>query len=178
MFADMVGFTQISETLTPGKLVEQVDQIFSQFDLIISKYSIEKIKTIGDSYMCASGLPKKVENHGHKLVLAAFDFIEFLKVKNVENKKKGLPEFQIRIGINSGPVVAGIVGTKKFAYDIWGDTVNLASRLESMGETGKINIGESTYNLVKNDFHCTFRGSLEVKNKGEVSMYFVDGKVS
>lgn len=173
LFTDFEGFTNYSENLSPEKLVESIDYYFSKFDDIIEKYDLEKIKTIGDSYMCAGGIPFKTEDHAYQIILAAVEIIDF-----VEQSKSRLLDnqinFKIRIGVNSGSIVAGIVGTKKFAYDIWGDTVNIASRMESNSETGKINISENTYQLVKNQFSCTYRGEIEVKNKGMMKMYFVE----
>jgi class 3 adenylate cyclase len=139
----------------------------------MEKYGLEKIKTIGDSYMCAGGLPFATEDHAQKMVYAAFEIIAFVE----ESKKiNGATHthFDIRIGINTGPVVAGVVGSKKFSYDIWGDTVNVASRMESMSQPGRINISEKTYALIKNDFKCTYRGEIEAKNKGKLKMYFVN----
>ncbi|SHG62904.1 Adenylate cyclase, class 3 [Flavobacterium micromati] len=173
LFTDFEGFTNYSENLSPEQLVESIDYYFSKFDEIIEKYDLEKIKTIGDSYMCAGGIPFKTEDHAYQIILAAVEIIDF-----VEKSKSRLLDnqinFKIRIGVNSGSIVAGIVGTKKFAYDIWGDTVNIASRMESNSETGKINISENTYQLVKNQFSCTYRGEIEVKNKGMMKMYFVE----
>jgi class 3 adenylate cyclase len=174
MFTDFKGFTKSSENLSPEELVENVDYYFSIFDTIIKKYGLEKIKTMGDSYMCAGGLHFSMKYHASNMVLAAFDIIdcvEGVKKNNADNKMC----FDIRIGINSGPVVAGVVGTTKFAYDIWGDTVNVASRLESNSDTGKINISENTYMLIKDIFDCDYRGILEVKNHGKMKMYYVKG---
>lgn len=177
LFTDFEGFTNYSENLSPEKLVESIDYYFSKFDEIIDKYDLEKIKTIGDSYMCAGGLPFPTEDHASKIILAAIEIIDFVeqsKNKLVENRIN----FKVRIGVNSGSIVAGIVGTKKFAYDIWGDTVNIASRMESNSETGKINISENTYNLVKDQFSCTYRGEIEVKSKGMMKMYFVENIIN
>ena len=143
----------------------------------MDKYGIEKIKTIGDSYMAASGLPIANPGHAVLMVKAAKDIQTFVSDLAIRKKAKGQNCFEVRIGINSGPVVAGIVGTKKFQYDIWGDTVNTASRLESGGEIGKINISESTYQLVKGHFNCEYRGEVEAKGKGKVKMYFVNDEV-
>ncbi len=173
LFTDFVGFTQYAEYLSPEKLVESVDYYFSKFDEIIEKYGLEKIKTVGDAYMCAGGLPFPTEDHAYKMVLAAIEIAEFVqdsKKINTLNQTR----FEIRIGINTGPVVAGVVGIKKFAYDIWGDTVNIASRMETNSEPGKINISENTYELIKDSFDCVFRGEIEAKNKGVMKMYFVN----
>jgi adenylate cyclase len=173
MFTDFKDFTMIAEQLTPAQLVEEIHTCFSAFDNIIHKHKIEKIKTIGDAYMCAGGLPETNSTHAEDVVKAAIDIRDFMANHNKEKLAKGQLLFEIRIGINTGPVVAGIVGVKKFAYDIWGDTVNLASRMESSGKEGEVNISGSTYELVKDKFTCSHRGKIETKNKGEVDMYFV-----
>ncbi len=173
MFTDFKGFTTIAENLSAKELVAEIDYCFKGFDNIINKYNIEKIKTIGDSYMAAGGLPIPNKTHAKDVVNAALEIVIFMEAHKQQRLKEGKPVFEIRAGINTGSVVAGIVGTKKFAYDIWGDTVNLASRMESSGEPGKVNISGSTYELVKNDFKCIHRGKIQAKNKGEVDMYFV-----
>ncbi|MGB5264207.1 MAG: adenylate/guanylate cyclase domain-containing protein [Lutimonas sp.] len=172
LFTDFKEFTKFSDNLSPEKVVESVGYYFSKFDEIIEKHGLEKIKTIGDAYMCAGGLPFPSENHAGKTISAALEIVEFVEeCKN--NNDSDLAHFDVRVGINSGPVVAGVVGSKKFAYDIWGDTVNIAARMESNSQPGKINISENTYALIKDDFTCEFRGEIEVKNKGKMSMYFV-----
>ncbi|WP_010228560.1 adenylate/guanylate cyclase domain-containing protein [Gillisia marina] len=173
LFTDFEGFTQYSESLSPEELVKSVDFYFSEFDKIIEKHGLEKIKTIGDSYMCAAGVPFPMKDHAINMIYAALEILEFVE----EAKKNTLgigAHFEIRIGINSGPLIAGVVGSKKFAYDIWGDSVNMASRMESCSEGGKINISEHTFQLVKGHFSCKERGEIEVKNKGLVPMYFVE----
>ncbi len=172
MFTDFKGFTQISEKLSPAELVAEIHKCFMAFDNIITKHNIEKIKTIGDSYMCAGGLPVANKTHAEDVVKAALEIHQFMEA---QLKASPLGKFGgARIGIHTGPVVAGIVGLQKFAYDIWGDTVNIASRMESSGEAGKVNISGSTYELVKNKFNCIHRGKIMAKNKGEVDMYFVE----
>jgi class 3 adenylate cyclase len=172
LFTDFKGFTSYSEKLSPEALVETVGFYFSKFDAIIEKHGLEKIKTIGDAYMCAGGLHDNTEDHAERMVQAAFEIADFVEV----TKKDKATEltFDIRIGINTGPVVAGVVGTKKFAYDIWGDTVNVASRMESMSEPGKVNISENTYEYVKDTYTCEYRGEIDVKNRGKMKMYFVN----
>jgi adenylate cyclase len=172
LFADFKGFTQYAENLTPEQLVETVDYYFSKFDTIIQQHSLEKIKTIGDAYMCAGGLPFPSADHALKVVQAAIAMAEF--VAATRKSAEVAHTFEVRIGIHSGPVVAGVVGTQKFAYDIWGDTVNIAARMESASEPGKINISESTYLLVKEIIPCKYRGEIDVKNKGTLKMYFVE----
>lgn len=175
MFTDFKAFTIHSDQLSPEELVESVDFYFSKFDEIMEKYGLEKIKTIGDAYMCAGGLPFPTHDHAHKIVEAATEISEFVNLSKKEDPNN-LTKFDIRIGINTGPVVAGVVGTKKFAYDIWGNTVNIASRMESNSEIGKINISENTYQLIKDDYYCSYRGEIEAKYKGKLKMYFVNGK--
>ena len=166
LFTDFANFTGISEQMSPTELVAEIHESFSAFDAIIEKHNLEKIKTIGDAYMAVAGLPNETSDHAQRVVKAA------LEIRDYINRKSG--KFKIRIGINSGPVIAGIVGVKKYAYDIWGDTVNTASRMESNGAVGKVNISKSTYELVKDNFNCEFRGKIEVKGKGEVEMYFIE----
>ena len=175
MFTDFKSFTKFSESLTPEALVKSVDFFFSRFDQIVDKYGLEKIKTIGDAYMCAGGLPFPLEDHAIKVINAAFEILDVMEeAKKV--KDDDISHFDIRIGINTGPVVAGVVGIKKFAYDIWGDTVNIASRMESASTSGRINISENTYKLIKDHFVCKYRGEIEVKNRGIMKMYFVNAK--
>lgn len=173
MFTDFEQFTKMSEKLTPEELVDIVDYQFKVFDTIIEKYGIEKIKTIGDSYMCAGGLPKEDSEHAVKTVQAALEISAFVESFVEERKAANLPYCRMRIGIHSGPIIAGIVGHKKFAYDIWGDAVNTASRMESASEPGKVNISSSTYSLIKDKFECNHRGKIQAKNKGDIDMYYV-----
>ncbi|HPD53616.1 MAG: adenylate/guanylate cyclase domain-containing protein [Bacteroidota bacterium] len=175
MFTDFKNFTQASERLSPEELVREINDCYSEFDRIVSRYGIEKIKTIGDAYMCAGGLPVPNGTHPVDVIKAGLEFQAFIEQNKQKRISQGLPYFELRLGIHTGPVVAGIVGIKKFAYDIWGDTVNTASRMESSGATGKVNISGTTYELVKDHFDCTPRGKVEAKNKGWIEMYFVEG---
>jgi len=177
LFSDFKNFTTISEQLSPEDLVKELDTCFKAFDFIIGEHEgIEKIKTIGDAYMCASGFTKH-KTIPNEIIKAALEMQQFLDEIKEERKAKGLPFFEARIGLHTGPVVAGVVGVNKFAYDIWGDTVNIASRMESQSEVGKVNISESTYDLVRYRFNCQHRGKISAKNKGMIDMYFVNGEV-
>ena len=177
LFTDFKGFTTISELLSPKELITEIDTCFKGIDRIMEKYQIEKIKTIGDAYMAAGGLPNKTTSHPIDVVMAAEEILLLIDGLKQERIEKNLPYFDIRIGIHTGPVIAGIVGIKKFSYDIWGDTVNIASRMESSGEINKINISGATYELIKEHYQCTYRGKIEAKNKGKIDMYFVDKKI-
>ena len=178
LFTDFKGFTERSALLSPQELVAEINECFVAFDQIMEKYGIEKIKTIGDAYMAAGGLPTPNKTHVGDVINAAFDIQKYMLDTLKERQMKNDSFFEIRIGVHTGPVVAGIVGIKKFAYDIWGDTVNTASRMESNGEAGKINISETTYNLLKEqpEFIFESRGKIEAKGKGELSMYFISRK--
>jgi histidine kinase len=177
LFTDFKDFTQLTKSVTPKKLVEELDYVFSRFDEISVKHGIEKIKTIGDSYMAASGVPLPGIHDEVRIINAALEMTEFLEEVKTQRTAEGSDfYFQARIGIHTGPVVAGVVGKNKFAYDIWGGTVNLASRIESSGEPGKVNISGDTYDLVKDKFHFTHRGQIDVKSYKQVDMYFVEGR--
>jgi class 3 adenylate cyclase len=174
LFTDFKGFTKIAEGLKPHELIAELNSFFNAFDDIIEKFHLEKIKTIGDAYMCAGGIPIANQTHPTRIVKAGLAMQEFMKNKNEQRIRQGMVAWELRVGIHTGPIVAGVVGKKKYAYDIWGDTVNIASRMESNGEVGKVNISSATYELVKNDFECSYRGKIEAKNKGFIDMYFLE----
>jgi adenylate cyclase len=172
LFADIVGFTQISAKLGAIQLVKLLNQIFSAFDRLCDRYGLEKIKTIGDAYMVVGGLPNRSSNHAYAIANMALDMQKAIAIFNAENQQS----FNIRIGINSGPVVAGVIGIKKFTYDLWGDTVNIASRMESHGLVGKIQVSEDTYNLLRNEFRFEERGKIQIKGKGTMRTFLLKGK--
>jgi len=173
LFTDFKGFSTIAGKLSPQELVAELNDYFIAFDEIVENHGLEKIKTIGDAYMCAGGIPIINETHPLNAVEAALEMQEFMKRKKQELQDKGLEGWELRVGIHTGPIVAGVVGKKKYAYDIWGDTVNIASRMESNGEAGKVNISSSTYTLIKDKYECLHRGKISAKNIGEVDMYYV-----
>ena len=175
LFTDFKSFTETASHLSPQELVAEINVCFKAFDKIIDHYQIEKIKTIGDAYMAAGGLPKPDTNAVKKIILAAIAMQNFVSKRKLENQKNNKPAFEMRVGIHVGPIVAGIVGVKKFQYDVWGETVNIASRMESNGDIGKVNISHNTYILVKGEKDLAFesRGKIDVKGKGELQMYFV-----
>jgi adenylate cyclase len=174
MFTDFKDFTRVSQNISAELLVAELDYCFSAFDKMLQNYKIEKIKTVGDAYLCASGLPVSSFTHATDMVTVAIEIRDFMLKRKKEKESKGEIPFEIRIGIHTGPVVAGIVGVKKYAYDIWGDTVNVAARMEQNSDAGKINISGNTYELVKDKFKCVHRGKIQAKNKGEIDMFFVE----
>lgn len=176
LFTDFKEFTQLAEKMSAKNLVREINYIFKHFDRICEKYKIEKIKTIGDSYMAAGGLPVSYPESTQNTVMAAIEMAQFVTDRKTERLGKGIIPFEMRVGIHTGNVVAGIVGIKKFQYDIWGDTVNIASRVESSGEVGKVNISLSTYEKIKSKPKFTFleREMIDVKGKGELKMFFVE----
>ncbi len=169
IFTDFVGFTKVAETMSPQQLVAELNACFTEFDNIVSRHGIEKIKTIGDAYMAVSGLPVSRPDHAEAAVAAAMEFLACIR----HLQSQSASPFDLRIGIHSGPVVAGIVGHKKFAYDVWGDTVNIASRMESSGVAGAINISGATHQRLRQEVKCTYRGKVMAKNKGELDMYLI-----
>ncbi len=177
LFTDFKGFTNIAEKMTAEQVIQELDRCFLAFDQIIDKYNLEKIKTIGDAYMCAGGVPVANVTNPTDAVRAGLEMQQFMKQWQAEKMALKQPYFELRLGIHTGKVVAGVVGNKKFAYDIWGDAVNVAARMESSGEEGKVNISGTTYELVKHQFKATYRGKVAAKNKGEIDMYFVEGEV-
>jgi class 3 adenylate cyclase/Tfp pilus assembly protein PilF len=174
LFTDFKSFSSLADSMTPQDVVSELNECFVAFDEIIERNQLEKIKTIGDSYMCAGGIPTADDEHPIKIVRASLEIQDFIKTRNAKRAELNLPPWDIRVGINTGPLVAGVVGRKKYAYDIWGGTVNVASRLESNGEPGQINISSATYELVKHIYPCTYRGKIYAKNIGEIDMYFVN----
>ena len=174
LFTDFKGFSSIAGKLSPQALVAELNDYFGTFDEIVERFGLEKIKTIGDAYMCAGGIPLPNNTHPLNAVNAALAMQEYMQKQNQERLGRGELGWELRIGIHTGPIVAGVVGKKKYAYDIWGDTVNVASRMESNGEPGKVNISSTTYNEIKENYQCLHRGKISAKNIGEVDMYFVE----
>ncbi len=181
LFTDFKDFTLVSEKLSPKDLVDVIDMCYIEFDNITEKFGIEKIKTIGDAYLCAQGLanddlPSQKQHDPSRVINAALEIIDYMSKMYDQRIAEGKPFFRIRIGVHSGPLVAGVVGRKKFAYDIWGDTVNTAARMEQNSEPGKVNVSANTYNMVKDQYNFIHRGKIEAKNKGQIDMYFVEKK--
>lgn len=177
MFTDFKGFTTIADKMQPQELVEELSTCFVAFDEVMEKYNLEKIKTIGDAYMCAGGIPTPDENHVENMIKAGIELRNYALRHNQKRMDAGLVPWELRIGIHVGPIVAGVVGKRKYAYDIWGSTVNIASRMESNGQPGKINVSSSIYELVKDKFECVYRGKINAKNIGDIDMYFLEGKI-
>ena len=172
LFADIVGFTELSSRMSPQDLVARLNQIFSAFDTLAEKHGLEKIKTIGDAYMVAGGIPVPTETHAEAIASMALDMIDKVtELRDLTGRK-----LQIRIGIHTGAVIAGVIGTQKFIYDLWGDTVNVASRMESHSEVGKIQVTAETYELLKHNFDLVERGAIEVKGKGQMQTYWLTNK--
>jgi class 3 adenylate cyclase/tetratricopeptide (TPR) repeat protein len=176
MFTDFKGFTSIADKMAPQDLVEELSTCFVAFDEIMEKYNLEKIKTIGDAYMCAGGIPTPDKNHVENIINAGIELRNYALRHNQKRRDAGLVPWEMRIGIHVGPVVAGVVGKRKYAYDIWGSTVNIASRMESNGQPGKINVSSSVFELVKEKFDCSYRGKINAKNIGDIDMYFLEGR--
>jgi class 3 adenylate cyclase len=175
LFTDFKGFSAITQGMEAEAIVEELDKVFATMDEVVAQFGLEKIKTIGDAYMCAGGIPIANQTHAADTVKAALaiqNWMNDYKQKQIAHNK---PYFECRLGIHTGKVVAGVVGKSKFAYDIWGSAVNVAARMESGGEAGKVNISGATYELVKDQFECSYRGKIPIKNMGEVDMYFVEG---
>lgn len=173
LFTDFKDFTKLAEQLTPQELLDELDYCFSHFDMIVETHNLEKLKTIGDSYMCVAGIPTSSPTHAIDAVLAALQIKAFMNWRKHEKIQKNQPYWEIRIGIHSGPLIAGVIGKRKFTYDVWGDAVNTASRMESCSLPGAINISQATFELVKDFFDCQYRGKVAAKNKGSIDMYFV-----
>jgi adenylate cyclase len=174
MFADFEGFSRLAERIEPKSLIEQLHQFFSAFDAIAERHRLEKLKTIGDAYMCVAGLPEPNRTPDVDTCLAALSMIEFLRRTNLQRDKLHLPRWDLRVGIHSGPVMAGVVGKTKFIYDIWGDAVNVAARLEAAGGTGRINVSDTVCNRVRSLMEFEPRGAVEVKNKAPINMHFLN----
>ena len=170
LFTELLGFDLVTTEFEPDLLLAELNEVFENFDGIVLKYKLEKLKTIGTSYMIAAGLPKEMNDHAKNILVAAIEMQQYIKKHNESKHIK----LEMRIGIHSGPVVAGIVGMRKFTYDIWGDAVNIASRIASGCEPDKINISGETYHLIKDYFNCIYRGKLNAKGKGEIDMFYVE----
>ena len=172
LFADIVNFTRIAAEMSPAKTVALLNELFSDFDLLVEGLGVEKIKTIGDSYMVVGGVPLPVDDHALRCADMALAMVEVVDAFNARSGQK----WQIRIGMHTGPLVAGIIGSKKFAYDLWGDTVNIASRLESHGEAGIVQVSQATADLLKKNFKLEKRGPVKLKNRGEMMAYRLLGR--
>jgi adenylate cyclase len=173
LFADFQDFTKLAESLEPRELIGQLDDYFSAIDEIAERHHLEMLKTIGDAYMCIGGLPEPNRSHPVDTCLAAIEIQQLIARKNSTRKKLRLPAWELRVGLHTGPVIAGVVGRRKFIYDVWGDAVNVAARMEAAGAAGKINVSEAVYQRTKDLFDFEPRGSLEAKNKGPLDMFFL-----
>ena len=173
LFTDFKGFTRVASRMSPAALLRELDFYFSEFDRIIERHGLEKLKTLGDAYMCAGGITTVNASHAGDAVAAAWEIVGFMDAVRADKLASGEPPWELRIGVHTGPLMAGVIGQKKFAYDIWGDTVNIASRLESTGEAGRINLSRTTWEAVRDRWECEHRGTLMAKNRGEIDMYFV-----
>ncbi len=171
LFTDFSGFTQVASAMPADRMVAELNEIFGAFDDICDELGVEKIKTIGDAYMAAAGLPKPCADHAERCVRAGLRMLDYLEQRNRTSAFK----WSLRVGIHSGPVVTGVVGKRKYAFDVWGDTVNVASRMESAGEPGRVNVSAYTYDLIRTEFDCEYRGKVDAKGKGQIDMYFVKG---
>jgi class 3 adenylate cyclase len=171
LFTDFSGFTQTASAMPAGRMVAELNDIFSAFDDICDELGVEKIKTIGDAYMAAAGLPKPCPDHAQRCVRCGLRMLEYVEQRN----RSATFKWSLRVGIHSGPVVAGVVGKRKYAFDVWGDTVNIASRMESVSEAGRVNLSAYTYDLIREEFDCEYRGKVDAKGKGQMDMYFVTG---
>jgi len=171
LFTDFSGFTQVASAMPADRMVAELNDIFGAFDDICDELGVEKIKTIGDAYMAAAGLPKPCADHAERCVRAGLRMLDYLEQRNRTSAFK----WSLRVGIHSGPVVTGVVGKRKYAFDVWGDTVNVASRMESAGEPGRVNVSAYTYDLIRAEFECEYRGKVDAKGKGQIDMYFVTG---
>jgi class 3 adenylate cyclase len=173
LFADFEGFTKLAESMEPKELIGQLDDYFSAFDEVAERHRLEMLKTIGDAYMCVGGVPETNRSHPIDACLAALEMQQFIARTNRERKKLHLPRWDLRVGLHTGPVIAGVVGRRKFIYDVWGDAVNVAARMESAGAASKINVSEAIYHRTKGLFEFESRGSIEAKNKGQLEMFFL-----
>jgi len=179
LFTDFVGFTEMSSQIEPRKLIDQLNDHFSAFDEIVARHGLEKLKTIGDAYMCVAGLPRRMKQHAHHACAAAIEIRDRMAQLNQAREKIGQPPWRIRVGLHSGGVIAGVIGKERLAYDIWGDTVNVAALMESHAQPGQILLSESTYNLVRDGFRAEPRGEIDTaKKKGPMRCYVLEGKAT
>lgn len=175
LFTDIVGFTQLAQVLSPEELLDELDRCFSHFDLIVRQHRLEKIKTIGDAYMCAGGVLQRSPQHPLDIGLCALRILEFMRKYRKSREREGKPVWDLRIGIHLGPVISGVIGTERFNFDVWGDTVNIASRMEDCGQAQRVNVSQEFMLRTEEFFRFTYRGKILVKGKGELDMYFLDG---